>query len=192
MDGARLEPHPAAARDIQRILEAMTDEHLGVMVDVVGLEREAESILDAGRAGVVVGRVVRDLCALRDAAGEVVLDATQPTLAPLFDRGEPLGVYLTGLLIWSRSVTRAMRSLVRSTTGGQPAWLLTRRRLDAAQSTHLVGLADDSLSHVEELCRGEPSTQERVDFQRELRTLASAAERLSRTLRESFTLIPAA
>lgn len=192
MDGAWLEPLPAAARDIHRILEAMTDEHLGVMVDVVGLEREAEGILNAGRAGVVVGRVVRDLCALRDAAGEVVLDASQPTLAPLFERGAPLGVYLTGLLVWSRYVTRAMRFLVRSTRVGQPAWLPTRKRLDAAKATHLVGLADDSLSHVEELCRSEPSTEELVDFQRELRTLAEAAERLSRTLRESFTLIPAA
>jgi hypothetical protein len=190
MDGARLEP-PVVASEVARILEAMTDAHLGVMVDIVGLEREAERVLEAGRAGVVVGRVVRDLCALRDAAAEVVLDATQPALLPLFERGAPLGVYLTGLFVWSGSVTRAMRSLVRTTASGQPAWLPTRRRLDAAKATHLAGLVDEVLSHAEELCRAEPDAGELVTFQRELRGLIRTAERLSRTLRESFTLLPA-
>lgn len=189
MDGARLEP-PAVASEVARVLEAMTDAHLGVMVDIVGLEREGERVLEAGRAGVVVRRVVRDLCVLRDAAAEVVLDATQPALLPLFERGAPLGVYLTGLLVWSGSVTRAMRSFVQRTALGQPAWLPTRRRLDAASATHLAGLVDEVLSHAEELCRAEPDAEELVTFQRELRGLIGAAASLSRTLRESFTLIP--
>ena len=155
MDGSRSFP-PAVAHDVARVMEAMTDAHLGVMVDIVGLERAAATALE-GRAGVVVGRVVRDLCALRDAAAGIVIDATQPAVLPLFQRGAPLGVYMTGLLVWSRSVTRAMRRLVRSTQAGQPEWLPTRRRLDAAKATHLAGLVDDVLSHAEELCRAEPA-----------------------------------
>jgi hypothetical protein len=192
MDSSQLEPLAAGASELERFVDAMTDEHLGVMVEIVGLEREARGVVGAGRAGAVVGRVVRDLCAMRDAAAEVVLDATQSDLGPLFEPGAPVGVYLTGLFMWSRGVARAMRRLVRSTQAGQPAWLPTRRRLDAAKGTYLVGLEDDSLSHAEELCRGAPPGETAVSFQRELRALVSAAGRLERTLRESFTVIPAA
>jgi hypothetical protein len=191
MDGALHEPPFAAGSETELFIDAMTDAHVGVMVDVVGLEREAVSVTGAGRAGFVVHRVVADLCVLREAAGAVVLDATQRDLATLFDPGAPLGVYLTGLLMWSRAVARAMRRLVRSTVEGQPAWLPTRRRLDAAKETYLAGLGDDALSHVEELCRLPGSIDATLAFQRELRSLVRAAENLDRTLRESFAVIPA-
>jgi hypothetical protein len=192
MDAALREPPLAAGTEVELFIDAMSDAHVGVMVDIVGLEREAESVFGAGRAGAVVHRVVLDLCAMRDAAGSVVLDATQHDLAPLFEPGAPLGVYLTGLLIWSQGVTRAMRRLVRSTAQGGPAWLPTRRRLDAAKATYLAGLGDDALSHVEELCRCPGSIDATLAFQRELRALVCSAEKLDRTLRESFTVVPAA
>jgi hypothetical protein len=191
MDGALREPPFAAGTEVELFIDAMSDAHVGVMVDIVGLEREAASLLGRGRAGAVVHRVVLDLCAVRDAAGSVVLDATQHGLAPLFEPGAPLGVYLTGLLVWSRAVTRAMSRLVRSTTEGGPAWLPTRRRLDEAKATYFAGLGDDALSHVEELCRAAGSLDAALAFQRELRALVRSAENLDRTLRESFTVIPA-
>jgi hypothetical protein len=191
MDSSQVEVLPAGASELERFVDAMMDEHLGVMVEIVGLERESVGVVGAGRAGAVVGRVVFDLCAVRDAAASVVLDATKSDLGPLFEPGAPLGVYLTGLLMWSRGVARAMRRLARSTADGKPAWLPTRRRLDAAKGTYLVGLEDDALSHVEALCREASSIEAAVPFQRELRALVSAALRLDRTLRESFTVIPA-
>jgi len=145
MDSSQVEVLPAGASELERFVDAMMDEHLGVMVEIVGLERESVGVVGAGRAGAVVGRVVFDLCAVRDAAASVVLDATKSDLGPLFEPGAPLGVYLTGLLMWSRGVARAMRRLARSTADGKPAWLPTRRRLDAAKGTYLVGLEDDAL-----------------------------------------------
>jgi len=190
MESAGREPHSPSRCDADRILDAMADAHLGVMVEVVGLEREATEVPPAGRAGVVVGRVLGDLCALRDVAGGVVLDATQPLLAPLFQRGAPLGVYLTGLLLWSGFVTQAMRELVQGARDGKPPWIATRRSLEVAHRAHLPGLVDDCLSHLEELCRRDPSTAALVAFQRDLRALVALADKLGGTLRDCFTLVP--
>jgi hypothetical protein len=192
---------PPDSCDAARLLHSITDDHLGIMVELVCLEREAEAILGAGRAGALLSRVVADLCAVRDAAGAVVLDASAPDLAALFEPDAPLGVYLAGLLLWTRAVLMAMRAMCASIALGRPAWLSTRRRIERAGTIHLAGLADDSLSHVEDLCRGTqgvtgsyPNAQALetlVSFQRELRGLVASAEALARTLRGSFTLTPA-
>jgi hypothetical protein len=188
------EPPPPDSTDRARFIHALTDEHLGVMVDIVCLEREAEALVARGRAGAIIGRVAVELCAVRDAAGAVVLDASEPNLSGLFEPDAPLGVYLTGLLMWTRAVVKAVRVMGASMElepRSQPPWLATRQRLDEASGMHLAGLADDSLSHVEQLCRDEPANEDRVMFQRQLRSLVAAAEKLSRTLRESFALTPA-
>jgi hypothetical protein len=201
---ARLDPYeppPPDSCDALRLVHSITDDHLGIMVEIVCLEREAEAIARSGRAGAVVSRVLVDLCAVRDAAGAVVLDASAPELAVLFESDAPLGVYLSGLLLWTRGVLSAMRGLCVSAAAGHPAWISTRRRLDRAGAMHLSGLADDSLSHVEDLCRGDllitgdlPTPRvlaSLVSFQRVLRDLVTTAEDLARTLRDAFTLTPA-
>jgi hypothetical protein len=191
MDSAGLEPPFVAPPGTETILDAMADAHVGVMVDIVGLEREATAPTE-GRAGRVVGRVLDDLRALRDAAGGVVADATLAPLAPLFEPGAPAGVYLTGLLLWSGCVAQAMRGLVRGARAGKPPWVATQRSLSAAHQAHLPGLVDDSLSHLEELCRKDPAAETLVSFQRDLRALILLADRLGGTLREGFTLVPTA
>jgi hypothetical protein len=200
----RLDPYevpPPDSCDAARLVHSITDDHLGIMVEIVCLEREAETLPREGRAGAVVSRVVADLCAVRDAAGAVVLDASAPELAVLFEPDAPLGVYLGGLLLWTRGVLSAMRAMCASVAAGRPAWISTRRRLDRAGAMHLAGLADDSLSHVENICRGahaesgaHPSPialESLVSFQRVLRGLMASADELARNLRDSFTVTPA-
>jgi len=202
---ARLDPYeppPPDSCDATRLVHAITDDHLGLMVEIVCLEREAETIARSGWAGALVARVVADLCTVRDAAGAVVLDASAPELGPLFEPDAPLGVYLAGLLLWTRGVLSAMRGLCTSVSAGRPAWIATRRHLDRAGAMHLSGLADDSLSHLEDLCRGDLertgdalspfALATLVSFQPVLRNLVKAADELARTVRDSFTLTPAA
>jgi len=193
---ARLDPYeapPPDSSDAVRFVHAMTDEHLGIMVDIVCLERDVEGARGAGRAGAALGRAVVDLCAIRDAAGAVVLDASLPELGELFQPDAPLGVYLTGLLLWTRGVVWAMRLMAVSVAEGRAAWHPTKRRIDRAGTMHLSGLADDSFSHVEQLCRDAhaaldpPAVARLVAFQRGLRRLVTRADELARTLHESFT-----
>jgi hypothetical protein len=155
---ARLDPYEIPSPDSDstvRFVHAMTDEHLAIMVDIVCLEREEEAVRAKGRAGAVLARVVSELCAIRDVAGAVVLDASEPNFAALFQPDAPLGVYLAGLLIWIRAVVGAMRVMSTSIAEGRPAFSPTRRRIDKAGAMHLAGLADDSLSHCARQSLGE-------------------------------------
>jgi hypothetical protein len=189
----RLDPYdvpPPDSTDAVRFIHRMTDDHLQIMVDIVCLEREKERAGGSGRAGAVLSRVVSDLCAVRDAAGAVVLDASDPDLAGLFQPDAPLAVYVTGLLMWTRAVVHVMRGMCASVADGRPAWQATRRRVGHVGAMHFAGLGDDCLSHVEALCAARPHAVRLVDFQRALRRLVSSADALGRSLHESFTVTP--
>jgi hypothetical protein len=188
----RIDPYdvpPPDSSDAVRFIHRMTDDHLQIMVDIVCLEREKDGVSGSGRAGAVLSRVVADLCLVRDAAGAVVTDAGDPELSPLFHPDAPLAVYVTGLLWWTSGIVNAMRSFSTSIADGHPAWRDARRRVGRAGAMHLAGLADDSLSHVEAL-GGAPGSDRVIRFQRAFRNLTIAADRLGRSLRESFTLTP--
>jgi hypothetical protein len=152
---------PVAPEDVARSWAKLQDEQLNLMVDVVCLEHAVREVERAApRSSGLLRRWVADLQDLRASVSDVLAERGPGSL---WSPNAPLGVYMTGLFVWSGNVIAVLSELASSLVRRRVDWNEARSHLAAASLTYFDGLEEEIHVELDVLQAGDVSRQYRVD-----------------------------
>jgi hypothetical protein len=134
--------------EARAVLDEVSDEQLGLTVDLVCLDRALEDahFVGAPRGTVVVRQILRDRARdaheLREALAGIFTMASDHTFLPLFTLDATLADYLRGVYAWASAAIDGMSELVGGLRQGRPDWALFRFRLEEAKRFHMMDLQE--------------------------------------------------
>jgi hypothetical protein len=153
--------------EAERLVEALGDEQLSLMVDIVCLEHDLDELEEAAPERSALGalrRSVSDLVDVRAALSDVVDDTALPTVLPLMTLRSPLAVYLKGLFVaCDRIVVTLSDVACKLLNSPNIDWHETRARLGEAEVTVFDGLTAEIRGDLAALAFAEPSTQRALE-----------------------------
>jgi hypothetical protein len=139
---------PAARRDsseprTRAVVEELSEDQITLTMSLLCVQNMVAEVPrdpSAHAAAQSVKERLADLTELKNALGNVNLDACDPRLAPLFAENAPLNDYLRGLFAWTKAVLRALEELARGLRVLDPDWATLRARLEDASVFYLADL----------------------------------------------------
>ncbi len=134
--------------EARAVLDEISDEQLGLTVDLVCLDRALEDVQFTGapRGTAAVRQTLRDRARdaheLREALAGILGMASDHTFLPLFTLDATLADYLRGVYAWASAAIDGMSELVGGLRQGRPDWALFRFRLEEAKRFHMMDLQE--------------------------------------------------